>query len=525
MSKRMRARKRNPFLEKKVFSIYMALIFLFGIVTPLFPKTVTLVHSNDTHGIYKPYKVQIDKGERLVGGMEAASHYINEIRAKDKNVLLIETGDMTTGTLAADIKYKDVAGGAMVEFLNRLGYDAWSYGNHDFDKGQLNAEKLARLANFPTIMANIVYKKNKMLFPAEPYHIFALGGIKIGVVAVMEEKFLTQVQKEAVEGLDVLPMVPILNSYVPLLDNETDLIIVITHSSFDEAERIARSVAGIDVVLAASNDARFKEVDGVLVKSTWGYQKTLGYLKLEVENDKIISYEEKLVWLWADGKLKPLPRVAALVKEVDNSIGKEFTEFIGEAKADQSRSHYPKEGAQVESELGDWITDVMRWKTGAQIGLHNSGGIRADIKAGPVTKADVFDVSPFQNTLIVFKLTARQIKDVLEYDVERGWDRLQVSGLRYKYYSRALKPYGKRVDYIEVNGEVLEKQGMLLKPEKVYIIVSNDYLVGHAEDKYFGFKVDGARDTGFTLNQTLIEWLSIHRVLDYKIEKRIIEIK
>lgn len=524
MDKKMRVRKKNLPL-KEIFPIALLFIFLLGIISPLLSESVTLIHSNDTHGNYKPYKVKTDNGERLVGGMEAASHYINEIRAKEKNVLVIETGDLLTGTLASDIKYKDVTGGSMVEFLNRVGYDVWSYGNHDFDKGQKNAARLKKLAKFPTVMSNIVFKNNKKLFPGEPFHIFSLGKLKVGVIAVMEENFLTEVQKESVEGLDVLPMVPTLNSYIPKLDKKTDLVAVIAHTSFEEAERIARSVSGIDAILVASNDGKFNKINGVLTHSTLGYQKTLGYLKLEVEKHRVTSYEDKLIWLWADVDLKPSPKVSAFVKEVDDAVGMEFAKVIGEAKADLSRSDYPKESSQVESRLGDWITDVMRWKTWAQIGLHNSGAIRADIKAGSVRKSDVFDVSPFHNTLVVFRLTGQQIKDALEYDVERGWDRLQVSGIKYRYFPKGVRPYGKRVDYIEVDGEVLEKHGTLLQPQKLYTVVSNDYLVGHAQDKYFGFPLAETRDTGFSLNQTLMEWLEKYKILDYNLQDRIVEIK
>jgi 2',3'-cyclic-nucleotide 2'-phosphodiesterase (5'-nucleotidase family) len=521
----MKAVRESLFLGKEIFPIALVFIFLLGTISPLFSESVILIHSNDTHGTYKPYMVKTDNRERLVGGMEALSHYINEIRAKEKNVLVIETGDLETGTLASDIKYKNVFGGALVEFLNRVGYDVWSYGNHDFDKGQQNAARLKKLAKFPTLMSNIVLKNNKKLFPAEPFHIFTLGKLKVGVIAVMEENFLTEVRREAVEGLDVLPMVPTLNSYIPKLNKKTDLVVVIAHCSFEEAERIARSVGGIDAILVASNDGKFNKVNGVLVQSTWGYQQTLGYLKLEVEKHRVTSYEEKLIWLWADVDLKPSPQVSAFVKEVDDSIGIEFAKVIGEAKADLNRSDYPKENSQVESQLGDWITDVMRWKTWAQVGLHNNGAIRADIKAGPVRKSDVFDVSPFHNTLVVFRLTGQQIKDALEYDVERGWDRLQVSGLRYRYYPKAARPYGKRVDYIEVDGEVLENYGTLLQPQKLYTVVSNDYLVGHAEDKYFGFPVAETKDTGISLSQTLMEWLEKYKILDYKIQDRIVEIK
>ena len=136
----------------KVLFVISVFIFVLGLACPLFSEEIVLIHSNDIHGIFKPYKINIDGKERLVGGMEAASHYLNEIRAREKNVLVIEKGDLLTGTLAAEIEYKGVIGGAMMEFLNRLDYDIWCLGNHDFDKGQPNALALTKLARFPTVM-------------------------------------------------------------------------------------------------------------------------------------------------------------------------------------------------------------------------------------------------------------------------------------------------------------------------------------------------------------------------------------
>ncbi len=518
-----------------VFSLYSSkqslalvipvFVFIFGLACPLFSEEIVLIHSNDTHGVFRPSKINIDGKERLVGGMEAASHYLNEIRAREKNVLVIEKGDLLTGTLAAEIEYKGVIGGAMMEFLNRLGYNIWCLGNHDFDKGQSNALGLTRLAKFPTVMANIVYKKSGKLFWKRPYRILKIGRLKVGIIAVMEENFLVEVQKENVEGLDVLPIIPTLKSYIPRLDKKTDLIVVLSHGWFEQGVQIAESVPGVDIILAAAEDGQFKEVDGVLVQSVIGHLKTLGCLRVEVEDDRVVSYENDLVWLWADVPLEPSPRISALVKDVNKNIGLEYAKVIGNANVDLTIKSYPKENSQPESSLGNWITDVMRWKTGAQVAFHNSGAIRANIKAGPVTKGQIFKVAPFHNILVVFKLTGQQIKDVLEYDVERGWDRLQVSGLRYKHYPKGSKPYGKRISYVEVDGEVLLSDGKLLHPDKIFTVVSNDYLVGQAKDKYFGFPVKHVHDTGLPLDKVMVEWLEKHKVLDYKIEKRIELIK
>jgi 2',3'-cyclic-nucleotide 2'-phosphodiesterase (5'-nucleotidase family) len=513
------------FLKKKICPVVLIFAFALSVACQSSPEKIILIHTNDTHGTFKPYEYDDNGKERLVGGMEAISHYINKIKGEENNVLVIEKGDLLTGTLAAEVEYKGVIGGAMMEFLNRLDYDIWGFGNHDFDKGQKNAAGLSELANFPTVMANIVHKESGKLFSAKPYHVLKKGGLRIGVIAVMEENFLTEVQREKVEGLDVLPIVPTLNTHVPELDKRTDLIVVISHGWFEEGVRIAKNVPGIDIVLAAAEDGKFEDVNGVLVQSTKGHQRTLGYFSLEVENDRIKNYEQDLIWLWADVNLKPSESVSALVKEVDESIGKEYQKVIGEAKVELTINYYPRQNSQLESNLGNWITDVMRWRTGTQIGLHNSGAIRANLKAGPVTKGDIFDVSPFRNTLVVFKLTAQQIKDALEYDVERGWDRFQVSGIKYKYYPKNKKPVGKRVFYIEVEGEVIEKDGKVLHPDRVYTVVSNDYLVGHAKDKYFGFAVTDSHNTGQPLDKVMMEWLGKNKFLDYKIEGRIIEIK
>jgi len=509
---------------KKAEGLCFSFLILILLGQPLLSKTITLIHSNDTHGRYLPYTITLDNKERLVGGMEAVSHYLNEIRKSEKNVLVIDKGDIMTGTFASTITYKGVIGGAMVEFLNRLDYDLWNFGNHEFDKGKENALGMAAMAEFPTIQANIINTKDKKLLANKPFLIFEIDNIKVGVIAVMEENFLVEVHKDRVEGLAVLPIVPVLNSYMTDLERDADLVVVVVHSGFKDGLRIAQEVPGVDVVLCASEDGRFQEENGVLVQSTVGHQRTLGYLKLDIEKGKLVKYEQKLIWLWADIELSPSPQITSLVEEIEITIGEECKKVIGEATTDYEKLDYPKQTLNVENKLGNWITDVMRWKTNAQIGFHNSGAIRSNIRAGSICVQDVFETSPFNNTLVLFEISGKQLKDILELDVERIRDRLQVSGLSYKYYSHEKKGLGERVDFIEVNGDVVVKDGEILLPEKKYTVVSNDYVVGHAEDKYFGFPVPNSKDTLFLLDQTLVEWLQEYKILNYGNETRIVRI-
>lgn len=497
------------------------LILFLSFLVPVFPpelcsETIHILFSNDTHGTYKPTVIKLEDKIRQVGGFEAVSHYVNQIRSKYDNVLLIDTGDVMTGTMGVEMEYQGAVGGALIDFMNRVGYDAWCYGNHDFDRGQLNTLKLSRMAKFPKIMANIVYETSGRTFPASPFHIFQVGKIKVGVIAVMERNFLVEVLKESVEGLNVLPSVPLLNAYLPLLDSQTDLIIAVVHSHFWEGLEVAKNVPGIDAVLVASEDARFEKVNNVLVKSTAGHQQSLGHLTLKVEDDRVVDYEEDLIWLWADVPINPSKDITELVDRVDRMIGKEYRKRIGFATSD-----YLRKTDQVETELGDWITDAMRWKTGSQIAFHNTGGIRAGLLEGVITKGDIFKISPFNNTLYVFYINGKQIKDILEYDVEKGYDRLQVSGLRYSHFSKQEKEYGTRIQRVEVNGDLVVEGGTLILPEKFYRAVTNNYVIGQAKEKYFGFTVKNPFHTYYSIMTTLIDWLKKNKYLTYRVEGRI----
>lgn len=511
---------------RKTFQpIILRLIFCLGLLIWLLPScqsshegSLTLIFTNDIHGVYKSYPINHSGDSRLVGGMEALNHYIKNIRMKNKNVILIDSGDIMTGTLASQKEYKGVYGGAMIEFLNLLGYDLRCPGNHGFDLGIENVVSCIKLTDFPVIMANLIYKDTRELIAPSAYHIIDKGSLRVGFLAVMEENFFEEVKKESTRNIELLPIVPTLNEYVSKISPLTDIIVVLSHARFLTGEMIARQVPGINVVLVAAEDGKFSNVNGVLVKSTYGHLRTLGYINLKFYQGTVKSYEEDLKWLWADEEINPDPKVSQLVRDIDSVIGDEYGQKIGRALKDMiNRSH------DVENPIGNWITDVLCWKTGAQIGLYNSRGIRNSLKSGWITDKDIFEVIPFYNEVVVFNITGEQLKSAFERDIERGRDRLQVSGLRYEYFPREIRPFGKRVWFLEVNGEKIVFQGKLIHPGKRFTAVSNDYVVSQAEDKYIGYSLKDIEETGLSLNEVLISWLEKFHVLDYSTENRIVK--
>jgi 5'-nucleotidase / UDP-sugar diphosphatase len=481
-------------------------------------SSLTLIFTNDIHGVYKPYQIDYFGKSRLVGGMEALSYHIKNIRAKDKNVILIDSGDIMTGTLASQKMHKGVYGGAMIEFLNLLGYDLRCPGNHGFDLGIENVISCFKLTEFPIIMANLIYKDTQELIAPSAYHIIDKGSLRVGFIAVMEENFFEEVKRENTRNIELLPIIPTLNKYISKVEPLTDIIVVLSHDRFYTGEKIAREVPGVNVVLVAAENGKFNNINGVLVKSTYGHLRTFGYINLKFSQGTIRSYHEGLKWLWADGKINPDPEVTKLVRDVDSVISEEYGQKFGRALKD-----IVNKSDNTENPIGNWITDVLRWKTGAQIGLYNSRGIRNSLRSGWITGEDIFEVAPFFNELVMFCITGEQLKSAFEKDIERGRDRLQVSGLRYEYYPKKTRPYGKRVWLLEVNGEKVVFQGKLIHPDKIFTAVSNDYVVSQAESKYIGYSLEDIERTGLTLNEVLISWLKEFHALDYSTENRIVK--
>ncbi|MBD3414176.1 MAG: hypothetical protein GF421_07090 [Candidatus Aminicenantes bacterium] len=511
--------RKRPDIKTLICLCLGVLIFLFSGCRQKQSASVTLIFTNDIHGVYKPYQLDYFGDSRLVGGMEALSHYVKQLRAEEENVILIDTGDVMTGTLASQKTYNGVTGGAMVEFLNMLNYDIRCPGNHGFDLGTENATSSIELSDFPVIMSNLIYKETKELVTPSAYHIIKKGGIRFGFIAVMEEDFFEEVKREMTGDLELLPIIPTLNSTISRIKSSTDVIVVLSHARFPVGEKIARQVPGVDVVLVAAEDGKFENSDGVLIKSTIGHLRTVGYLKLEFKDSSIKNYQEDLIWLWADVDLDPDLEVSELVRKIDSVINEEYLQNCGRALRDMIQ-----EGRNVENPIGNWITDVLRWKTGAQIGLYNSRGIRSSIRAGGITGKDIFEVAPFYNELVLFRITAEQLKNAFEKDIERGRDRLQVSGLRYEYFPPDQRPLGQRVWMVEVDGEIIVNKGKLLNPERTFTAVSNDYVVSQAEGKYIGSPIDAVRKTGWAINQVLISWLRTYHTLDYTTENRIVRL-
>ncbi|HWN81252.1 MAG TPA: metallophosphatase, partial [Candidatus Udaeobacter sp.] len=290
-----RTRRGNPLTSG---ASALALAFLVAIQLPAAaadPPTpagwITLLHTNDIHGEYAPRPLSRLDG-RPAGGFVALAARVASIRRGGPTVLF-DAGDLMTGTPITTLDYQGVAGGAIVELMNRVGYDAMELGNHELDHGKAACLAVVDRARFPVLCANLADSATGKPFMARDGGTLILerGGVRIGIIGLILDDLRRVVPRSVIAGLQVRPSIAVAEEAVAKLDPQTDLIVVVTHQGLDACQDLAQAVSGIDVIVAGHDHQATPqpiEKSGVLIVETGSRLERLGRLDLRVEKDRVV---------------------------------------------------------------------------------------------------------------------------------------------------------------------------------------------------------------------------------------------
>jgi 2',3'-cyclic-nucleotide 2'-phosphodiesterase (5'-nucleotidase family) len=195
-------------------------------------------------------------------------------------------------------------------------------------------------------------------------------------------------------------------------------------------------------------------------------------------------------------------------------------EVVGHTDVDLTKAQVPSDSPGGESNLGDVTADAMNWEADRLEGtvdfaFANSGGIRADIPAGDITRGEVIEAFPFQNVLATTTLTGAQVDEVLEQGASGQRGMVQVSGLSFVYDPS--QPVGSRVDSITVAAT-----GQQIVPGTDYRVVTNDFMI-NGGDNYTTF-TQGANTVIYSdelLSDAIVGYVRQFSPITQEIEGRI----
>ena len=208
---------------------------------------LTVLHTNDQHSRIEPFDSSYSRNPNQ-GGFARRATLIQQIRSQEKNVLLLDAGDIFQGT-----PYFNFYGGELeFKLMSMMGYDAATMGNHDFDNGLDGFLKALPNAKFPFITSNYDFSNTILDGKTEKYKIYKKNGIKVGLFGVGIE-LDGLVGKKQYQETKYLNPVEIAQHYADFLRKEKgcDLVICLSHIGYDyrdDADKIS------DKKLAAQTD-------------------------------------------------------------------------------------------------------------------------------------------------------------------------------------------------------------------------------------------------------------------------------
>jgi 5'-nucleotidase len=248
--------KRRHFLKKIKFSSIYGLTLPYFINDNYFDnglKKITILHTNDVHSHIDPFPKN-DPLNPSGGGVIARANLINLVKKDNPHTLVLDAGDVFQGT-----PYFNFFGGELeLKLMSKMGYNASTLGNHEFDNGMEKLSKVLKHANFSFLNSNYTLKNTPLENKIKSHEIFNINGIKIGVFGLgIELEGL--VEKKLYKGIKYLNPIEISKDISDDLkyNHNCDLIICLSHLGFSYSKDknimcdliLAKQTKNIDLII------------------------------------------------------------------------------------------------------------------------------------------------------------------------------------------------------------------------------------------------------------------------------------
>ncbi|PLR95153.1 bifunctional metallophosphatase/5'-nucleotidase [Bacillus sp. T33-2] len=495
---------------------------------------VQLLGINDFHG-------QIDTSKkvnnRLAGRADYLAAYLKQRQSTNPNTLLIHSGDVVGGSSPTSALLQDEP---TIHFLNELGFDAGTLGNHEFDQGVPEMKRLINGgrhsqteemygvftgANFPYVAANVIYAESKKTV-LEPYVIKQVEGKKIGFIGVVFSDTPNILDSNKVAEVNFTDEAEAINKYAKeLKEQDVQAIVVLAHnpgkSEMDgtkpngEIVDIANKVDDeVDIIFGAHNHAYLNSVvDGKLLVQAYSAGTAFADVDLVIDSvtGDIVQKHAEIIVTYQDS-MEPDRTMTDMIAAYQDDVSDTINRPIGYTGTELSR----EQNEAGESDLGTVVADSMRKQMDTDFAFIESAGIRADIDVGPVTWGELFTVLPFENNLVKITMSGSQVRDVLNQQWSPKKRMLQISGLKYTW-SNDLPAGQKVVDIYLPDGEKIQ-------PEEEYSVTVNSFLAA-GKDDFSAFSNSKIQDTGPVDLDALISYIKTHTgPFAAKMESRITKI-
>ena len=432
---------------------------------------ITLLQVNDVYTL-EP----VDEGRR--GGLARLATLVARIRRENPTTLLALAGDVISPSVASTV----LKGEQMIAGLNAVGFDLATFGNHEFDFGPAVLTQRMRESKFTWLSANVLDRRSGRPFGgAEPDVFLTLGGVGIGLFGLTTPQTLkTSNPGPEVEIREAIGAARVASAQ--LKARGAQLLVAITHQDMHADRALAAAPdVDLDVILGGhEHEPLIAEEGRTLITKAGSDARYLVQVDLWVSGDGRLR-ERSWKFHEVSARVPPDPRVEAVVRAYGERLGRELDVTVGATTVALEGRRGPLRSQ--ETNLGDFVADVMRAHAGSDVALVNGGGIRGDriVPPGPLTRRDLAALTPFNNVVMTLELTGRMLREVLEQGLDQrerqGGGFLQVAGLRVSF--DPARPAGQRILTLDVGGTPVDS-------DRRYTAAVVDY-IAHGKDGLTAF--------------------------------------
>ena len=464
---------------------------------------LVLLHTNDHHGSVLP------NGGR--GGLAERATFVKSVRAANPQVLLVDAGDINTGTALSNMFEAE----ADILAYNQIGYDAATFGNHEFDGTQAKLDKQLAKANFPFVSSNIKTSNGKFL-GGNQYLVKNYDGFRVGIIGITTRRTLAIASPD--KSLTFLPEIEAAKAAVNLLKNKekADIIIALTHlgdvkesPDFVTSFELAAAVPGINIIVDGHSHSKYDTVKvagdtWIVSANEWG--KFVGQGKLTIVNGTLLRFDWKPVEINnADKKTYAADAgINALLAPYITKAEASLKEVVGEAS--DTFVFGNRLTRYQETALGNMITDANVWyfknvyNQNIDFAFHNGGNMRAELPKGPLTREQILTVLPFENYLYIVSLKGSEILELFQFieSIPQGTGAFPQFSKEVRY---TLDVPSKRISNLTIGGAAVD-------PNKTYRFCTNDYLLGGGDGYTVLTKAQDSFNTSLLLSYVVIEYIA-----------------
>ncbi|HNV71359.1 MAG TPA: bifunctional UDP-sugar hydrolase/5'-nucleotidase, partial [Candidatus Ozemobacteraceae bacterium] len=444
-------------------------------------KTLTIFYTSNLRGQLKPFVGDSGSYQNLkVGGFSYIGGLIDDLLRKYRSTreftLLLDTGDSLFGSAEASL----TMGEAPYTLMEKLGYDAMCLGNMEFEFGIDALRRFAERNRVPMLACNFRDVKAPLGNTFLPGKIIERAGSRIGVIGLGLTDLPRNTRQENILQIEITDARSAVEKTAAQLriQGAELMVLVAHHPGFDDVDKVAAMFPDVDVVIGDQIplDATQPGRRPLLCATAFPRGAGLGVVRVPYINGVWEPRRgQSFVTIVDATAVSPHAELAAEVNRMEARVDTLLEEVIAEASTDFRRAF------NAESTMGNLLTDIVREHASASVALLNSGAIKAAFAQGAVSLGNLFDILPFENSVVRVTLTGAQLEALIEEGLSGRGSFLQASGIDCTYSS--LNPPGFRLIQTMIGEEPLEW-------DRNYQVAVTDFMVdkqsswpelGHAE--------------------------------------------